>query len=372
MITIKEVNSASMLKKFIKFPTWLYKNNAFYVHPLESDEKMLFSKRNPSLENVTFKCFLAYKEKQIVGRIAVIIHDLYNEKTGKKYARFSRFDFIDDYEVSKQLIQTAMDWAKEQGMQYFHGPLGFSDFDKQGLLVEGFDRISTFETIYNYAYYLTHLQKLGFEKEFDWLEFEIKNTGTLEQFQKVSDRMMERSGLTILPQSVSIKQIIEKHGEDIFNLVNDCYSHLSGYVYVTPKVQQAILKQFQKAMKREYTALIFEGDKLVGITLAVASIARSVNKSQGRLFPFGFIRIMRELKRPKYIDFCNITVSKEHRNLGLNVVLLNEVMKRAVENGIISAETNLELEENGEVLAQNKNFSREQIKRRRCLVKLVT
>ena len=369
MIHIKEIHSGKDLKKFTKFPTWLYKNSSFYVHPLNADEKMMFSKKNPSAENVEVQCFLAFKGKQVVGRIAAIIHHLYNEKTGKKYVRFSRFDFIDKYDVSEALVEAATRWAKERGMELIHGPLGFSDFDKQGLLVEGFDRLSTFETIYNYGYYHCHLEKLGFKKEFDWLEFEIKNNGTLDQFEKIAKRMVDQSNLTILPQSVSVDEILAKYEGAMFDLINDCYSHLNGYVQVTPKVQSAIIKQFRKVLKREYVALVFDGDKLVGLTVAVPSIARSVNKSQGRMRLCDAFRIMREAKRSKYLDFCNITVSKAHRNMGINAILMNEIMQRAVKNGIVSAETNLELEENGEVLAQNKYFEKQLIKRRRCLIK---
>lgn len=369
-VEITETETKRQWKRWVRFPTKLYRGSKFYVHPLELDEKMLFSTKNPSCEHFIIKAFLAHRGKKIVGRIAVLIPQ-HPEALGH-IARFTRFDFIDDTAVSSALIHAAESYARRMGMKRVAGPLGFNDFDKEGLLIHGCDRIGNFETIYNYAYYQKHIESAGFKKETDWLEFTLPmpDRERAKRFEKISEHTLKRLDLHVLPQSIGIKDVLARHEHDIFDLLNHAYGHLHAYVPTTPEVRAGILKQFKKIIRREYLCLVFDRDmRAVGFAIVLPNIARSINRSQGRLLPFGWLRIMREIRRPRYLDMALIAVHEDFRNKGINAVMIHSILKECENKNIIGVETNLELETNTQVLAQTAAFDKTLIRRRRCYTK---
>ena len=385
MIKIIEVNTKAELKKFVRFPTWLLKGNKFYAPPMDLDEFKMFSPKNPSWEQVELKAFLAiddepnkttgfkFGKNKVVGRIAVIIQKVYNEKHGVNYARFTRFDFIDNKAVAHALLDAGCAWARVQGMEVVHGPLGFNDLDREGLLIEGFDKMNTFAESYNYAYYKTYIEDYGFEKEVDWLEFVIKVPEKLdERVAKISNKMMERLKLHVLPPKMSLKQLLKLYDKQIFDLINSCYADLHGVIPITDKVRDDLLKQFKQIVRREHICLVFnEKDEIVGFGLTAPNISRSLNKSRGRYCNFGFIpfnalRIMREARKPRYVDFGLIAIAPEYRGKGVNAMLMNELFGNLIENKIISVETNLQLENNAAILNMFDGYDQELVKKRRC------
>jgi len=386
-IEIIEVTTKADLKAFVRFPTWLYRGNSFYVHPLELDELTMLSPKNPSWEQVEIKMFLALKsggegspykhDKKVVGRIAVMVQKLYNQKNGVNYARFTRFDFADDKAVAFALLDAGFDFAKKQGMDAVHGPLGFNDLDKEGLLVDGFDKISTFAESYNYAYYKKHIEDYGFEKEVDWLEFVIQVPESLdERVAKVAERMRERLGLRILPREMSVKQILAQYGKQVFDLLNVCYADLHGVIPITEKVRESVLKQFKQIIKRDHICIVLEGDTVIGFSLTAPNISRSLNRSKGKLCKLGFLPvnalgIMREAKKPRYVDLCLIAVAPEYRAKGVSAIMMNDMFGNLVRNKIISVETNLQLENNTDIIKMFDGYGKELVKRRRCYIKKI-
>ena len=385
MIKIIEVKTKVELKKFVRFPAWLYKGNKFYVPPMDLDELKLFSPRNPSWEQVELKSFLAlsddvkntnglkFGKNRVVGRIAVVIQKVYNQKHGVNFARFTRFDFVDDKAVAHALLDAGCEYAREQGMDTVHGPLGFNDLDREGLLIEGFDKINTFAESYNYAYYKTYIEDYGFEKEVDWLEFVIQVPEKLdERVVKVSQKMKERNNFHFLPPKMSLKQLLKKYDKQIFDLINTCYADLHGVIPITDKVRDDLLKQFKQIVRREHVCLVFNSkDVLIGFGMTAPNISRSLNKSQGRYCKFGFLpinalRIMREARKPRYVDFGLIAIAPEYRGKGVNAIMMTELFGNLVKNKIISIETNLQLENNMLILSMFDGYNRELVKKRRC------
>jgi len=373
MIKVIEVTNKKQLKQFVRFPTWLYRGSKLYVHPLEIDEFGLFSPKNPSWRDVETKMYLATKDDKIVGRIAVLIHKLYNEKNNAKFARFTRFDVIDDRDVAFALLDTAVEFTRSRGMENIHGPLGFSDIDKEGLLVHGFDRMPTFVNPYNYAYYMKYLEEYGFTKEVDWLEFIIKAPEKMdERVVRIANRMRERLGLTILSNKISVKQIIKKYGKQLFDLINKCYVDLHGVIPITDEVGYSLLKQFKQILRREYVCLIVDSaDNLVGFGITAPNISRSLNKAKGRLFNFGFLpinalRIKLESMRPKYIDLCLVAVLPEYQGKGVPAIIINDMFGNLVKKKVQFLESNLQLENNKDVQNLFDGFEKEIVKKRRC------
>jgi ribosomal protein S18 acetylase RimI-like enzyme len=250
--------------------------------------------------------------------------------------------------------------------------------DKEGLLVEGFDRLATFAEVYNYAYYKNHIEELGFQKEVDWLEFVMKIPTALDdRLVRISEGMVKRLNLHFLPKNVSTREIVDRYGQEVFDVLDICYADLHGVVPSTPKVRASILKQFKQIIRREFISMVFNAEgRVVGFALTAPNISRSLKKSKGRLTKFGFwpsgaLRIMREARRPKHIDMCLIAVLPEYRGKGINAMMINELTLAYIEHKIVSIETNLELETNENVMNQFEHMERKLIKRRRCYSKSI-
>ncbi|MGE5411253.1 MAG: hypothetical protein ACM3MI_09870, partial [Clostridiales bacterium] len=304
-----------------------------------------------------------------VGRIAGIINAKYNEKWNAKSARFGWFDFIDDQEVSSALLSAAEEWAKSNGMDSIHGPLGFTDMDGEGTLIEGFEETGTLGAIYNYPYYAEHIEKSGYVKEADWIEYEVTmNSEVNKTVQRIAQIALTRNNLTVL-RVKKAKELLP-YAREIFSLLNEAYKDLYGFVELSDKQIDMYVKQYFSYIIPEYVPVVLNSDnKVVAFGITMPSLSEALLKSNGRLFPFGFIRILKAMKKSKKADLYLTAVTPAMQNKGINAILIHEVNKVFVKNGIEKVETNRELEINSKIQAQWKFFENRQHKRRRCYKK---
>lgn len=370
MVQIKEVNTRRELKEFIRFPFTLYANNPNWVPPLVQDEIYTLSKdKNPAFEYCEAKCWLAYQGEKVVGRIAGIINHRYIEKWKNRQARFGWIDFIEDIEVAKALTNTVEQWAAANGMDAVHGPLGFCDLDKEGMLIEGFDELSMMITIYNAPYYPEFMEKLGYRKDVDWLEFEIRVPEELpERVLKLNELVWKRLKLKILPAKKSSDFL--PYAKEIFYLLNDAYKGLYGVVELSEKQIDAYVKQYFSYVNPDYVRIILnEENQVVAFGIAIPSLALAMQKAKGRVFPFGFLHLLKALKTNDRLDLYLVAVKPELQGKGINALLLADINKSAIKNGIKFAETGPELEENKDVQGLWKYYETRQHKKRRCFIK---
>ncbi|OGS45091.1 MAG: hypothetical protein A2539_05840 [Elusimicrobia bacterium RIFOXYD2_FULL_34_15] len=370
MIEIREVKSKSDLKQFVNFPYELYRGNSYWIPPLQFDELNTLSwDKNPAFEFCEARYWMAFKDNKIAGRIAGIINKKYIEIWKNKYLRFGWFDFINDEEVSKVLLEKVENWAKEKGLAGVHGPLGFTDLDREGMLIEGFNELGTMATNYNYPYYPIHIEKFGYKKDADWVEYEVKVPSQIpEKAERISQIMLKKMKLRLLDAKKS-KDIL-KYAKGIFELLNEAYENLYGVVPLSERQIDSYTKQYFGFVSPDYLKVIIdENDKVAAFLVAMPSLSRALQKSNGKLLPFGFIHLLKALKSPKYIDLCLIAVRPSLQGKGVNALLMTEITKSSIKNSIISAETNPELESNTKVQSHWKHYDARQHKRRRCFLK---
>ncbi len=372
MITIQEVTTKRDWNIFFNFSINLYKDNPYYVPSLIFDEKWNFNpKKNPAYEYVETICYLAYKDDQVVGRVAGLINHKLNELKQEKNVRFHRYDVVDDVEVSKKLIEAIERWGKAKGMDTLIGPIGFSDLDKQGLLVEGFDQPGLFITLYNHPYYKEHLQQIGFKKDVDWLEYKVYVPAqTDERIERICDIAQKRHGYRLL--HFTRKKDVIPYAWEMFRMFNDSFAHLYGFCPLSEGQIEMTIKQFISLVSLEYVLIVVDKQNtVIGFGIMVPSLAEAVKKSNGRLFPLGLLRITRALKNHDVLDMYLIAVKPEYLGRGVNAIIMNESIKRAIANGVVYAETGPELEDNVNVQSLWKSFKTEQHKRRRCFTKSI-
>lgn len=374
MIEVREVLTKKEQKIFAQFPEKLYREVPQAIPDLIMDEIDNFNpKKNPAYEYCRAKQFLAYKNGEVAGRIAGIISHAANVKWGTKRIRFSRLDFIDDYEVSKALFQTIEDWGRSEGLTELHGPIGFCDMDQEGMLVEGFEEDGMFLTIYNHPYYIDHLQKHGFAKDIDWVEFLITlPTETDAKMNRLSEAVLRKHRLTLV--ELKSRSEIKPYISPILHLLNVCYGNLYGTVELSPAQIKKYVDQYILLINPEYIKILEnEKKELVGFGLAMPSLNKAAKKSRGRLFPFGWYRILRApFKKSEVLDLYLVGVTPEMQNKGLTAVLLNSMTATAIKNGVKYAETGPELETNHQVQALWKHYEVKNHKRRRCWIKPLT
>lgn len=367
MIEIKEIITKRDKKKFTDFPNKLYKDNKYYVPAFFADElNMLDPKTNPAYQYCETKLFLAYKDKKIVGRICALINHAYNEKKNLKQMRFCRYDVIDDFEVSKKLFEKVIEFAKERNLSQVIGPIGFSDLDKQGLLVEGFEEYSNTITLYNHPYYMDHLTKLGFMKDVDWVEYQVFAPESMnERLERLSQVIIKRYGYKVV--KLKKRKETAPYVNKAFDLVNESFAHLYGVVPINDEQIKLAVKQFVTLVNMDYLYIVENKEgEMVGFGILVPSLNAATKKSNGRLFPLGFIRALKALKTHKVLDMYLVAVKPAYHNLGVNALILAEGMRTAIKNGVEYAETGPELETNEEVKSQWKEFETRQHRRRRC------
>lgn len=372
-VEIVKVETNSMLKRFVRFNYELYKDNPYSVPDLYEDTMNTLRKdRNAAFEFCDADYFLALRNGQIVGRVAAIINRRANEKWEQKAARFGWIDFIDDREVSAALIGAVEQWARERGMTELHGPLGFTDLDPEGMLIEGFDRLGTMAAIYNHPYYKEHIEALGFEKDVDWVEYLIKvPEKNWEKAERLSSIIAKRYNLRVV-QCKSRSELAKRYGKALFELVNESYAPLYGFSPLSSKQIEQLIKQYLPVVDLRLISLVVdENDNLVAIAVSIVSLSTALQKAKGRLFPFGWFHLVKALffGRPKRLDFLLVAIKPEYQSKGVMAMVFNDLMPRYISMGFEDVETNPELETNNKVQAQWDSFDKELHKRRRAYKK---
>lgn len=370
-VEIKKVTTKSELKRFIRFNYEFYKDNPYSVPDLYDDMLNTFSpKKNAAFEFCEADYFLALRDGKIVGRVAAIINRRANETWNRKTVRFGWIDFIDDMEVSTALIDTVKQWGKERGMTEIEGPLGFTDMDAEGMLVEGFDQLSTMATIYNYPYYPQHMERLGLSKSADWVEMKIYVPDAIpEKHRRISDIIAKRYNLHI--RKLKSKKEVRQSGvaHDIFRLINDAYTPLFGYSRMTERQIDQYVKMYVPVLDLRMVSIVEnEQNEIVAVGISMASLSRALQKGKGRLLPFGWYHLLKALmwKRPKVLDLLLVAVRPDYQGKGVNALLFTDLIPVYKELGFEYAESNPELEMNEKVQNQWQYFKTEQHKRRRC------
>lgn len=371
MVEIKEVLTRKDRRVFATFPVKMYKEIPQAIPDLIPDEIDNFNpKKNPAYEYCSAKQFLAYKDGECVGRIAGIISHAANEKWSTKRIRFSRVDFIDDYEVSEALFKAVEDWGRSEGLSEVHGPIGFCDMDQEGMLVDGFEEEGMFITIYNYPYYIKHLERLGYRKDIDWVEFKVSLPKEADKkLDALSDAVLRKYKISLV--ELNSRKEIKPYIPQVLNLLNVCYTNLYGTVELSPAQIKKYVDQFILLINPEYVKFLMdENNEMIGFGLAMPSMNKAIKKSRARLFPFGWYHILRApFAKASVLDLYLVGVIPKMQNKGLTAVLLNSMTATARKNGIKYAETGPELETNHQVHALWKFYETKNHKRRRCFIK---
>ncbi|MCL1816117.1 MAG: N-acetyltransferase [Clostridiales bacterium] len=375
MITIKEISTCKDLKKFMLFANHLYQDNPYYVPDMLKSQIADFEQhKNPAFAYCQAKCFLAYRKDAIVGRIAAIYNTHACEKYQENQLRFSHADYIDDDEVVDALFLAVETWARELGCASLHGPLGFTDLDREGLLVEGFDYLSQFFVNYNYPYYGSHMERLGFVQDVDWIEHRVILPATypgqrLEKIDRLAALVQQRLNLRLV--SLKKKKAVLPYVKDIFNLYNEAYLKLYGMVALTPAQVDKYVGEFLPLVNQRTTAILLnEQEKVVAFGVVAPSISLAQRKSGGKMFPLGWFHLLRALKgKNDTLDLFLIAVHPKLQGKGVNAIILSTLLKNAIEDGFKYAETGPMLETNADMLSHWRYFDTVQHKRRRAYYK---
>ena len=369
-IIIKEITSEKELRTFIKFPDKLYAENKYYIPTLHKSEFITLDRtQNPAFEFCDARYWLAYINNQVVGRIACIINHKYNDLHNKKYARFGWLDFIDNENVLKKLMQTVENLAKQNNAKFLHGPLGFSSFDASGVLIEGFNELPTSFSHYNFPYYSELIEKIGYKKDVDWIEYNVKVPNEIpDNFVRSAEILKIRYKLH--SAELKKKNDIAGYTTQIFNLINSEYKNLYAFSELSDKQIAELKKEFIVLLNPEYVSIILnETNELIAFGITIPSLAKALQKSKGKLYPFGILRILYALRKNDTVDSLLIAVKKEFQNKGLHAIIFNDLFQTFKKRGITNLETTRELEENNKVKQLWNRFEHRQHKRARCYIK---
>ena len=365
-IKVKQVLNSSDLELFIKFPMELYKGNPYYVPPLINEEKSIWVKEeNPALQYSEAAQFLAYKGENIVGRIAVMINHKEEKELGIRKVRFGWLDFIDDIEVSKSLINTAIEYAKSKGISKIEGPMGFTNLDKAGMLTKGFDKLATMIGIYNFDYYPKHMEQLGLVKEKEWVEFEINFPDTLpDKVEKFSNLIAEKYELELV--KFKSKKDILPLVEPMFKLLDDTYKHLSTYTPITQEQIKHYKEKYFKFIDKDYIVCIKDKyGSLISFAITMPSYSKALQKAKGKLFPFGWWHLLNAGKKNDRANFYLIGIHPQYQKRGITAIIFKEIYETFKKKGVKFLETNPELEENASIQALWQDYHPTNHKRRR-------
>lgn len=374
-VEIRKVQTKKELKEFIHFANDLYKGDEYYAPSLISDDYNTFDpKKNGAFDFCQAQMFLAYKEGKVAGRVMAIINNRANETWKVKQVRYGWIDFINDEEVAKALLDAVAAWGKERGMTDIAGPLGFTDFDPEGMLVEGFERVATMIGIYNYPYYPQILEKLGYTKETDWMEYRITIPDELpERYYKYADIVIAKNKLNV--RKVTRRMINkENYGRKFFKLINETYYKLYGFSLLSDKQIDAYTKLYLGLLDTRMVSFIEnENGELVAAGVTMPDLTAALQKCGGKLFPFGWFHLLKAIfwKPCDTLDMLLVGVREDYRGKGLNAVLVTDLYPRLKAMGFKYAETTAELETNDSIQAMWKYFEREQHKRRRVYAKKI-
>ncbi len=365
MITVKEVSSKQDLKKFVTFPFSLYKDNPYWIPPIIKDEVATFNKQeNPAFDNAEAKFFLAYKDHRIVGRVVAIVNWTEIKQQGLKKMRFGWFDMIDDVEVSKVLLAKVYEIGKQHQLEYVEGPVGFSNLDKVGVLTEGFDELGTMITWYNHPYYKEHLEQLGYSVEKEYLEnaFPFENVKP-KFFKRAQELIKKRYQLRAL-HFTSTKEVMP-YVDEMFDLFNESYASLSSFVPISDRQKAYFKKKYINFINPEFIQFVLDkDDKMVAFAIVMPSFAKALQKTKGKLFPFGMFHLLQARKHSKDITFYLIGVHPDYQNKGVHAVIFNEYYNVFTEKGIQNCIRTPELAENTAIHQIWKRFDPKIRKRR--------
>lgn len=374
-VIVREVKDKKDLKDFIHFANKLYKGNEYYAPSLISDDYNTFDPdKNGAMDFCEHQAFLAEKDGKVVGRVMAIINRKANEAWKVEQVRFGWIDFIEDEEVAKALLDKVEVWGRERGMKQIAGPLGFTDFDPEGMLIEGFDRLATMVGIYNYSYYPEFLEKFGFTKETDWLEYRITLPEALpERYYKYSELVVNKYNLNVRKVN---RRMIEKedYGRKFFKLINETYYKLYGFSLLSDKQIEAYTKQYLSLLDLRMVSFVEDGDgELVAAGVTMPDLSRALQKCGGELFPTGWYHMLKAIfwKPCDTLNLLLVGIREDYQNKGLNAVIIADLFPRLKAMGFKYAETTAELETNDQIQAMWKYFDREQHKRRRVYGKTI-
>ena len=372
-IVVKEVKSKCELRKFVQFGIDLYKDNPYYCPPIFFDEINSFNpKTNPALEVCDFVIYMAYRNNQIVGRIVGIINNRANEAWNVKKCRFGWFDFIDDYEVFKSLLDAVALWGKSRGMSSLNGPVGFTDFDKEGLLIEGFDYNAPMASLYTHPYYIAHYERYGLVKEADWIEFQITPPAEApERMRRMAKIVEQRNNLRTVKVKNS-RELKQRYGYTYFDVLDQAYQKLYNYQPMTERQKRYYCQMYFPLVNFDFVTMVAnEQDEIVAVGLGMPSLSDALRKCGGHLFPFGWYHLIKALKAKKMTDFdlLLIAVRPDYQDKGLTAMIFNEMTPYFVQYGIKRVETTSILETNNKSLANFADFDSIQHKRRRAYTK---
>lgn len=370
-VDIFKVNpSERELTRFVKFGIDHYKGNSCFVPPLVSDEvETLSPLKNPAFDYCSAQAFMAVDccTKKTVGRIVAIINNIVNSRTGKREARFGFVDFIDDPDVSAALFAAAEQWAREHGMTEMIGPMGFTDMDHEGLLIDGFNEMGTMATIYNYPYYPVHIANLGYSPDADWVEYRVKVPDrTPEKFRRIAKIVAQKYGLRSL-HFKSRKKLKERYGQELFELINEAYDKLYGYSPLSQRQIEYYIGKYLGMIRLDCLSVIVDSnDRLVAAGITMPSLSHALRRSRGRLFPFGWFHLLKAIyAHNPVVDLLLIAVRNEYKSRGINALIFADLVPAFINRRFIVAESNLELEGNESVRLQWQYFDHRLHRRRR-------
>lgn len=369
MIDIRPVNTKREMDDFVRLPRIIYAGNKYYVPDLDSDIRNFFNpKKNSGLKFAKVQAWVAYREGELVGRVAGIINPHANEKWGVRNVRFGFIEFIDDMEVSAALINAVEQWGKEQGMTEIQGPMGLTDFDKEGMLIEDFDMTGSMTAIYNHPYYPLHMDALGFEKEADWVQIQIRiPSEPPERFARMGEFARQHYGIHV--KKLTKSQIMGDYGKKIFHILNEAYNPLFGFVTLTPEQIQDFIKMYLPMADPDLiTMLENDKDEAIGVAVSIGSLAKALNKSRGKLMPFGWYHLMKSLfwKHEDTVEMLLIGLLPEYQGKGINTLFFNDLIHYYNKKHFVYGETGPQLEHNIKEITQWNLFGPKLVKRRRC------
>ena len=327
-IDIKPVSTRKELKRFVQFPFSLYENNPWWVPPLFNGQLNTFSpEKNPAFEYCEAAYWLAYKDGEVAGRIAGIINKKFVDAWGEKLGRFGWLDFVDDAAVAQALLQTAEQWVCDRGMDGIIGPMGFTNFDTSGTLVEGFDELSTFGATYNHAYYAAHIEESGFRKVSDWLEYQMSIPKVIpEKVERIAKIVEKRFNLTLF-FAKTVKELLP-YAHEVFEIMNETYAHIYGFVPLSEKQIDKYIKDYFSFIRPEFVPVVLDKDgRVAAFGITMPSLSRAMQKARGRLLPFGLWHVLRAMRHPEIIDFQLTAVRTDYQNKGVNAMIMYEMNK---------------------------------------------
>lgn len=371
MVEIIEVTTRKQRKEFVEYPLRLYKGNRYFVPPFYGDEMKMFTDKNIYRKTCQSVFFLAVRNGKTVGRVQGIIQNQYNEIHNAKQVRFTRFDCEDNTETAKLLLEAVETWGKNMGMTQIVGPLGYSDLEREGLLIEGFDKEQTFEEQYNYEYYAGLIEACGYEKDVDWVEHRLfKMLDDKERLNKLFDKSLEKYHLHLGGVGVRKGAFIKKYASGIFHCIDECYKDLYGTVPFTQEMAKQVVSQFKLAINPKYVCVICdEKENVVAFGMALPGLGEAVQKSGGRLTLGCLFRLLKAIKKPRTLDLALVGILPEYRKAGLSACMLVIMGNMVEDKDVEYMETNLNLEDNLAIQATWKRFEHIQHKRRRCYKK---